>query len=239
MNIKNCIARTAPFVIAAPAIAGPMEEEEHFDIYIQQDTNGRLITGGANDETFETVPGLRVFEAEFGEDGSPNFIDEPGLFANDLPAGTQIGFTITAPLRAWNGGDFSTIAAETITVHQAFGIPGSPAVTTPGASGERAFGFVAATADLTGFFDEHADFVLDAPSGNGVYLLTLTLWVTDGSTQFGHSKPVHIIFGQNADHELIELAEEFVEDNIANLPAPGATGLAAVAVMAATRRRRA
>lgn len=236
--MKTISTTVAILATTSVALAGPVEEkEEHFDILVQLDGTN-IVTGGANDETFETVPGLRVFEAEFGEEGVPGFIDEPGLFANDLPAGTQIGFSLTEPLRVWDGVSFDTIASETITVHQAFGIPGSPSVTTPALFGERARGFTAATADPNGFFDEHPDFQLDAPGGDGVFLLTLVLENRDGSGVLGRSLPVHIIFGQNAEHDDIEDAEEFVEANINSLPTPGGVSLALIGAGVLSRRRR-
>jgi len=239
MYFNDSIVFISALTLASSAFAGGVKEETHFDILVQLDDVGRIVTGGANDETFEIVPGLRVFEAEFGEEGVPNFIDEPGLFAFDLPAGTQIGFTITEPARAWNGMDFDTIADETITVHQAFGIPGSPSVTSPASFGERSHGFIAATADPNGFFDEHQDFQLDSPSGEGVYLLTLVLWQRDGSSAFGHSLPLHIVFGNGDVHEDVELAASFAELNVNNLPVPGGSSLALLSAgTIAIRRKR-
>ena len=136
------------------------------DAWVQLDDDGDVIIGGANDETGETFPGVRVFEAEFGAEGTPNFIDDPGFFANNLPPGTEIGFSITEPVRVWDG-TFDMIADETITAYQAFGVPGAPSVTSPTSFGERVPGFVSSVADSNGFFDEHPGYGLNAPGATG------------------------------------------------------------------------
>lgn len=220
-----CVLATSSFAMA-----------DGIDAWVQLDGSD-VVIGGANDETGETFPGVRVFEAEFGVEGTPNFIDDPGFFANNLPAGTQIGFSITEPVRVWDG-TFDTIADETITAHQAFGIPGSQSVTSPTSFGVRVPGFVSSVADSNGFFDEHPGYELNAPSGDGIYLFTLVVENRDGSDVLGRSLPIHFLFGNNAPESEIELAEDFVNDNLATLPTPGGAALALIGGGAMVRRRR-
>lgn len=222
---------TAALFAAFPAMA---DEEPHADVFVEV-VDGRLATGSVDVDDLIIEHDVRVFESEFGE-VSPNVADEPGYFTNVLSPGTSIGFNIVAPLRKWNGTDFSTIPAETLTLSQALGIPGAPEVTTPTTPGSRVFGFNFATADSNGVFDDHPDMRLDSPASDGVYLLSLVL-KTD-APGIGNSLPFHIVLGQNALETDIEAAEEFAELNARTLPAPGATGLAMLAGAALLRRRR-
>jgi MYXO-CTERM domain-containing protein len=112
-------------------------------------------------------------------------------------------------------------------------------VTSPTSFGVRVPGFVSSVADPNGFFDEHPGYELNAPANDGIYLLTLVVENRDGSDVLGRSLPIHFVFGNNAPESEIELAEDFVNDNISSLPTPGGVAMALLGAGALTRRRRA
>jgi len=237
------IARTlTAAVLLASASSAALAGE--LDVWVSFD-NGRIVTGSADKSTNPVTftSGVRVFEAEFGElPGFPNLLDEPGFFTEHLPANTGIGFNILDALRVWNGSDFSSIAAQSMSI---FGdpFPDGPVATTPAAAGAFVPGFQFIESDANGFFDDHPTFQLNNQA-DGIYLLSLELF-TDASG-IANSEPLYIVFGSNLDGSLgddiafeaaIESAVDFVNASV--IPTPGAAGLLALAGLAATRRRRA
>ncbi|MFG0293914.1 MAG: hypothetical protein ACF8MJ_12285 [Phycisphaerales bacterium JB050] len=215
-----------------------------FDVWVNFE-NGQIVTGEADKTTSPVTftPGVRAFEAEFGEiPGFPNLIDEPGFYTEHLAPGTGIGFNILDALRTWNGSDFNTIASQTMSI---FGdpFPDGDVATTPASANEFVPGFQFIEADSNGFFDDHPTFQLNNQA-DGIYLLSLELF-TDAEG-IANSDPFYIVFGSNIDgslgddeafEEQIEAAVDFVNSSI--IPAPGTAGLLALASLAATRRRRA
>lgn len=84
-------------MIAASTLAtcagGAMAQLHAGDIllYVQ---NNRIVTGQVNVSTGLPEPGVRAFQADFGE--SPNFTNDPGMDSEDgvFPGGSGVGFTI-------------------------------------------------------------------------------------------------------------------------------------------------
>lgn len=228
-----CAAAPAAF-LASVSYGGPAEEE-HFDVWVQVEGN-QIRTGSFQEDLGGDIftPGVRVFGVELGEI-SPNFADDPGFYSESLPAGFELGFNMTESLRVWNGSDFSQTASSDMTAWFAFGVPGSPSATTPASPGGFTPGFNFATADGTGFIDDHPEFVLNAPATDGVYLLQLELTTT--ASGILNSEPFWIVFNQNSDEETHDAAIEWVETNL--VPTPGGTCLIAPAALFASRRRRA
>lgn len=237
------IARTvtaAALLVSASSIA----LADGLDVWVSFD-NGRIVTGEADKSATPVTftPGVRAFEAEFGEvPGFPNLLGEPGFYTEHLPANTGIGFNIVDALRSWNGTDFDTIPAQTMSI---FGdpFPDGDVATTPASPGAFVPGFQFIQADTNGFFDDHPSFQLN-DQADGVYLLSLELF-TDASG-IANSEAMYIVFGSNIDGSLgddeafeaqIDAAVDYVNNVI--IPTPGAAGLLALAGFAATRRRRA
>lgn len=237
--IARTVTAAALFAAASStALAGELDVWVSFD-------NGRIVTGSADKSTNPVTftSGVRVFEAEFGElPDFPNLLDEPGFFTETLPAGTGIGFNILDALRVWNGSDFGTIGAQTMSI---FGdpFPDGDVATTPGSADVFVPGFQFIEADASGSFDDHPTFQLNNQA-DGVYLLSIELFTdADG---IAASEPMYIVFGSNIDGSLgddiaFELAIESAVDyvNTVIIPTPGTAGLLALAGLAATRRRRA
>lgn len=220
-------------VTAATALAlGGAASAQHFDIYLSAE-NGKLTIGAADDESGQTVPGVSVFEAFFGEstDGNfPNETDEPGWFADDLPQNTVYGFNFLDGLRVFDG-DFDQFAAETLTLTADSTDGGAPSATTAGA-GQFVPGFFFTSPDGSGGFDSHIDFVLNAPASDGIYLAQMQAT----SDSFASSDPFWIVFSQNVPDEQLEIAVEYVEANI--VPAPAGAAALLLAFGAGRRRRR-
>lgn len=231
---------TAAALLAAASSAAFAGE---LDVWVSFD-DGHIVTGAADKSTNPVTftPGVRVFEAEFGEvPGFPNLLDEPGFYTEQLPAGTGIGFNIVDALRAWNGTNFDTVATQTMSI---FGdpFPDGDVATTPGTPDMFVPGFEFIEADANGFFDDHPTFQLN-DQADGVYLLSLELFTDAGG--IANSEPMYIVFGSNLDGTLgddeafeaqIESAVDYVNNVI--IPTPGSIGLLALAGLAATHRRR-
>ncbi|MCA9306575.1 MAG: hypothetical protein KDA16_08575 [Phycisphaerales bacterium] len=230
-RLNKTIVAASVVGISSAAFAGPMEEE-HFDVWVQVES-GQLTTGSFQEDIGGDIftPDVRVFGVELGEI-SPNFADDPGFYANSMPAGFELGFNITDSLRVWNGSDFGTTASLDMTAWLAFGVMGSPSATTPATAGGSTAGFNFATADGTGFFDSHPDFVLNAPATDGIYLLQLELTGTGVLS----SEPFWIVFNQNLDEETHDAAIDWANTNL--VPTPGMLMAFIPSLLAVSHRKR-
>jgi hypothetical protein len=104
---------------------------------------------------------------------------------------------------------------------------------TPATPGGFESGFLFATADGAGGFDDHPTFILSDPGATGVYLLSLRLW-TD-APGVGVSKDFHIVFNNGADEAVHDAAIDYWASQV---PAPGFGVLATLSLVCAARRRR-
>lgn len=217
---NSVLAGLAVAVAASAASAGAV------DVYLTIE-DGQVRTGAIDKlNGFVVTPDVRVFEAELGEEG-PGAGDDPGFFTETFTAGTSIGFEIRDGLQEWDGSTFN-YSALTMDLSK-----GPLSATTPAGAGIVP-GFNFATADATGFFDDHPEFELSDGLVSGVFLLTLS--VTTDAPGVAASDDIYIVFGNDVSESLIEAAEEYVETVI--IPAPGAAVLAAGALAFGVRRRR-
>ncbi|MDX2117739.1 MAG: GC-type dockerin domain-anchored protein [Planctomycetota bacterium] len=188
----------------ALGLTGTAAVAQHAGDILLTRVDGRLATG-AIDEEGSVIGPERVFVTAF--DG--NFIDEPGIYSDfgAFTPGTAIGFTVRAALRAWDGSDFDTIPAERISMRLG---PLGP-ITTP-LTDVPVVGFNTLVG-ATGEFHRHYGYTLNAPAGDGVYMLELELWATDAT--IAPSLPYWILFGQNADASDLAAAAAWVKTNLA------------------------
>jgi len=209
----------AGLALAIPALA----EIPEGDVYVTSD--GTTISTGliAEDESF-TVPGVRVFFGELGLD-IPNVGEDPGIKAlpGTFASGLIVGLEITAALRKWNGVDFSTIPAETMTLDLG---PIGP-ITTP-AFDSTVTGFQI-PADGSGEWHHHPFFTLNGPASDGVYRIQLEI-AADGGAR---SDFFWLLWNQNADDATAQAA---YDNAVATIPAPAS--LAVAGLLLARRRRR-
>jgi len=194
---------------------------------------GKVVTGVADDVT-GTIGDLgeRVFGAELSLSGGLWSASEPGIFipAASLPDNTQVGFTIEAALRYWDGTgpvDFSTLASDPMTL--AFG-PESRQ--TPGADTDVAGFSILYDADAPGGFDEHLDFLVDGAAPAGIYLLQMRFQLSG----FADSDSVWTVFNAGLDDTVHDAAIDYVEATY--VPAPASLALLGVGAVLAPRRRR-
>lgn len=216
---------TASLTLAALCgVAFADGKEPHADVEIRT-ANGRLVTGTLDEGAFVLE---RVFASELGE-VVPNITDEPGFDAADgtLVPGTSLGFNIMDAVRVWNGSDFDTISDSTMTL--SFLTLEATSSTTPGEV-VTGFNFLV---DANGGMHDHPAFILNSPATDGVYLLELQF--TGGG--FADSDSFWIVFNQNSDEAIHDVAIDYVREFI--VPAPGAAGALALAGVAFARRRRA
>lgn len=221
---KFTLTVAAASLLAAPAFAGDDHDHEHADVEIRT-ANGRLVTGTLDEGVFVRE---RVFASELGE-VVPNFADEPGFDAEDgtLTPNSMLGFNIMNALRVWNGSDFDTVSDSTMTLSFL-----TLEATTPNMPGEVVNGFNFLV-DANGGMHDHPAFQLNAPASTGVYLLEMQF--TGGG--FADSDSFYIVFNQNEDEMIHDMAIDYVRNVI--VPAPGAGALLAAGGLLAIRRRRA
>lgn len=224
---------------AAPVLAGGVPHVGDVGVSFQ---SGRIVTTLVEEE--ELLRGglglpQRVFDSDLGTvEFGPFGNDEPGYTSNILPSGARIGFNIREELKRWNGAGFDGGIIETLQVGRFVGTPGEMTRET---SGGFVPGFLFATADNSGFIDEHLSHILrgldtrgfGAPT-DGVYLLELELFTDVAGIE--NSEPYWVVFNLNLDQSVQDDAISFVEQVL--IPAPSAAGVAALGGVAWARRRR-
>lgn len=217
-SIVSTIAIALPLASQAAIVEGDIQP------YIE---GGQIKTGLISEDETTSIPNVRVFFAELGED-VPNFTGEPGWLAPDgtLPADALFTFQINRALRVWNGSDFSTLSG---TMELTYGT--LPAVQSP-LTDIVVNGFGLPIDDEGGLHD-HPDYELLAPASDGVYLLDISFAIP-GSNLLP-SEPVWILFGQNVSEEVAEAAFTYAQSTI---PSPSALPMLALAGLVAARRRR-
>lgn len=198
------------------------------DVYVSIES-GALNIGQIDKDDNIITPGVRVFGGELGE-VVPGAGDEPGFFADSFTPGGTLGFNIIDRLELWNP-SLGTFTAATQTMNLS---KGGLDVDTPAADGGFQAGFDFATADGTGFFDDHPEFLV-TPADAGIYLLNLELTSPGLET----SEPIWIVFDNENPGGEVEHDRAIDYVNRVIVPAPGAAGVLALAGVAAVRRRRA
>ena len=186
---------------------------------------------GDHDAGTITEFGERVFAAEMSLSGSNWFADEPGIFIEEgsLADNTQVGFTLTSALLYWDG----TGAVNFTQASNAMTLSFGPASVSTAFNNNPVAGFALNyDADQVGGFDEHFDYTIDASAGAGIYVLANTFSLSGASD----SEVIFTVFNAGLDEAFHEEAIEYVESVL--VPAPGATGLLALAGFGAMSRRR-
>jgi hypothetical protein len=184
------------------ACTSPTHAQHAGDVLLDIGPNGAIRTN--LDAKDGPIP-ERVFGSEFGE-VFVNFTDEPGFDSEPgtFPVPSAIGFTILGALRAWDGASFATVPTERIEI--AFG-PLGPVLTplddTP------VSGFTLGVGS-NGQWHRHLEYALAGPADDGVYLLELELFSTHPSV--GASEPFWIVFNQNVDESVHDVAIDWVRE---------------------------
>jgi hypothetical protein len=191
---------------ATAACISSISLAQHVDITITVE-GGRLAT------TADLGAGLvpqRVFSADFGALGVPDFTDEPGFLAlpGTFTPGTRVGFNATAGLRRFTGTACEPVANERIeaaflTLAAILGTEPSPGID------------LAVQSD--GGWHRHFNFTLFAEGGklpaDGIYVVELELYSTDGVT--APSAPFWIVFNDERTELEHDAAIAWVEANLA------------------------
>lgn len=208
----------AAMLAAATTALAPAHHEGDILLTIHDSriTTNALVEGVAVPE--------RLFAATLGEFGIPGVGDEPG-FDNEpgtFEPGSLIGFTLTSPLRVWDGADFDLTAPDPLAGVRMKLSFASLSVTT--GDGE-VDGFQLAVAP-NGEWHVHYIFELLPATGDfevppGAYLLELSLHTTQ--EKISASKPFWILFNHELDEatfaEIVEAAEALLEDHHHDCPA--------------------
>lgn len=207
-----------------------------------ENLDGRIVTGHIHlDGDEEHFHASRVFQAWFGDEGTPNWTEAPGFDsgAGTWPSGGTMSFNILDALRQWDGTDFDTIPAERVSMHSSGNTATTPLVP------EVVAGFSSAvTAD--GAWHKHYDFQLTSPASDGIYLLRLELLNSDPAV--APSEPFFLVFRQDENftddagtRAQWEAAVAYAETTL--VPEPGSiailfSGLVSLGILARQRRKR-
>jgi hypothetical protein len=218
-------SRIVPLVAIASfaiASASAWADGDVPDVWVSSQGGSLMTSGWDHDSGTVTFPGLRVFEAEMGEDPDfPFSIDEPGI-GSDL-VGTSLTMNLLQGMSSWTGAGFTGSDAGLLA---SFG--GQDAFSTTGGS----FSFT-----VTAGLDLHPEYTIFGAGGtdptNGVYLSAFTF----SAAGFGTSDTFWIVWNLGASEEDHEAAIAWVESNL--VPAPGALAalVGLTAVRSRTRRR--
>ena len=245
-------AAAAAVTLAGPAaVAAPV----HVDVrpYV---SNGKVVTGGFDDEANVNYPSLRVFGFDFREDPlDPYFIADPGFNApaGALPAGSELRFTVPGAAQAslprtlsyWNGAGPVSLAAVPGGESFRLNFGAASNLTIPGGNTAPLDGFAVGTTSAGGGIHRHLNSFLNGPDGNstpgdgsvaadGIYVLPMRLAVTGSSVL--PSDTFYLVFNNGLSEAAHDEAMEFVEANV--VPEPATAGLAAVAGVGLLARRR-
>lgn len=186
---------------------------------------------GDHDTGTITEFGERVFAAEMSLSGSNWFADEPGIFIaeNSLPDNTQVSFTLTSALLFWDGAGAVDFVQSANAMNLTFG----PASVSTAFDNNPVAGFsINYDADQAGGFDEHFDYTIDASAPAGIYVLANSFSLSGAAD----SDVIFTVFNAGLGEDLHEEAIEYVEHVL--VPAPGATGVLAIAGLGVMSRRR-
>lgn len=202
---------TASIAAAVAAVASVSTFAQHADITISIE-NGRLVTSA---DLGAGPVAQRVFSADFGALGVPDFTDEPGFLAaaGTFAPGSRTGFNMTAGLRRFNGSACEPVANERIeaaflTLSAVIGANPAPGID------------LAVQSD--GGWHRHFNFTLFADGGklpaSGIYVAELELYSTDGVT--APSAPFWIVFNDERTEAEHDAAIAWVEANLVTAPCP-------------------
>ncbi len=186
---------------------------------------------GDHDTGTITEFGERVFAAEMSISGSNWFADEPGIFIaeNSLPDNTQVSFTLTSALLFWDGAGAVDFVQSANAMNLTFG----PASVSTAFDDNPVAGFsINYDADQAGGFDEHFDYTIDTSAPAGIYVLANSFSLSGAAD----SDVIFTVFNAGLGEDLHEEAIEYVEHVL--VPAPGATGVLAIAGLGVMSRRR-
>ena len=218
-------------VCASLALAGGDHEHEGGD-YGLAIIDGTVAVGiGDHDEGSISDFGERVFGADMAISGSNWFADEPGIFIEEasLPDNTQVSFTLTQSLMYWDGTGAVNFTQAADAMSLAFG----PASVSTASDNNPVDGFsINFDADAIGGFDEHLDYTIDGSAAAGIYILSNTFSLT-GALE---SNEIFTVFNAGLDEATHDVALDYAESVL--VPAPGTSGLLALAGLGAMTRRR-
>lgn len=239
------IARAAVFGLA---LCSPLMAAAHTDIEAEIDppanASGTLIIDPHDEIVTATAikPGRKVYEAEFGELGSPFGTDDPGFVVEDGNgiAGSILGFNVLDSLWKWDGGAWTNSGFNeffTITDVLSTELVVSDGVGA-GLSG------VIDQFDAGGGIHSHFDFEIGSSMGtpmDGAYFIELSV---SGLTSdlsgplYNDSDPFLIVFHLDEGGTFDEVAFEAAVGALTPVPVPAAAWLFGSAILAAGGIRR-
>jgi hypothetical protein len=244
---------TTAIVIAATGAAGAWAHED----IVPYELNGKIVTGGHDDDLGTNNISQQVFGYDFGEDVSdPYFIGDPGfnngssftvgLFPNSglLPANVTLGFDMVTDLLYWDGAGGVSLAPAPTDV--ALGLArGTAEVLVDGLGQSGTVPSISPTG-AAGRVHEHMESFLyyqgsvdpTAPNApEGIFVVGLTLKLPGSGV--ADSDPIYLVYNNGMDEEIHDKAINWVQANL--VPEPSTWLLAAMggcAAMAARQRKR-
>ena len=239
--MRSVLSVSAAAALCGLAVSSARAGVPDGDVYMTWDGSrigiGLIPEGGGPGDA---VPGVRVFAGDIG-DPDPFTANDPGLMgvAGTFPVPSSVGFHLTAPVRTWNGSEFSAApSGDYFRVYlgalQA-ATPGNPLALPDGWSIA-----VDGPGPTAGEWHHHPFWELDSESPStpdGLFLVEMTVY---NSTTNIPSDPFWIIWNKEADPDNpvndVGAAYDWVNANL--VPAPASAAFLGAGFFAARRRRR-
>lgn len=150
----------------------------------------------------------RVFNATFGDTGSPNFTSNPGFdcVVGTFAVGTRVGFRFAGPLQAWDGAAFVDTSPQGPLAGERVRVSFLTANATSGDAPAPGFDLAVQS---NGGWHRHLSYTLlpatgEASPDSGVYLLPLQMYSTDPAV--ADSQTLLLVMDAGADPESVAAA---------------------------------
>lgn len=235
--------QTVRAAVLGLALCSPLMAAAHTDIEVEIDppanASGTLIVDPHDEITAATAikAGRKIYEAEFGELGSPFGTDDPGFVVEDGNgiAGTILGFNVLDSLWKWDGSAWTNSGFdELFTITDVL----SSEIVVADGVGAGLSGLIDQF-DAGGGIHTHFDFEIGSTSGSpmdGAYFIELSLMGVSGDLStpvYNNSDPFLIVFHLNEGGTFGEEAFEAAVGALTPVPVPAAAWLFGSAILAA------
>lgn len=185
--MKKTIGKTLSTSIALASIFVCQNTlAEHFDVELTGSCAG-VVSISSTEAPIDSATNYKIFEAEFGELGSPYGTDDPGYFsaAGVLCPQEILWYEGAGPLEYWNGSTWSTMVTDAEQIH-IYGALGEDTIYSSNGVQGNIYGAID-QADLSGSLHGHLEYEIENALGSstpavGAYMIPIRLYGDNHST---------------------------------------------------------